>query len=102
MAMTQAEWTAKGLELFGEDRENWAFACPMCGNEMSIARARRDFPELKGCKWAPHQECIGRYTRKVDCDWCAYGLFPGPVIVTMEDGKEVATFEFAAAKAVAA
>lgn len=99
--MTQAEWEAKGLALFGPDKEAWAFKCPVCGNAMSIARAKAEFQELKGSDWSPHQECAGRYTEKVKtktgerCDWCAYGLFRGPDFVKMPDGNEVAVFAFA-------
>ena len=28
------------------------------------------------------------------CDWASYGLFRGPVIVIMKDGKEVPIFDF--------
>lgn len=101
---TEAEWTAKGEALFGPDRERWVFRCPSCGNEMSIARARAEFPALRGSGWAPHQECIGRYIdvpaahgKRGRCDWCAYGLIRGPwVVVRTVDGKEteVAVFEF--------
>ena len=101
---TRAEWEAKGLELFGEDKTRWVFRCPTCGNEMSIRRAMAEFPELKGKGWAPESECIGRYidtpvARMAHsgkrCDWCAYGLFYGPVGVEMDDGKIVHAFDFA-------
>jgi len=28
--ITLAEWTAKGRELFGDDRTTWQFVCPVC------------------------------------------------------------------------
>lgn len=94
--ITKAEWEAKGKELFGEDRANWAFVCPSCGNAMSIARARAEFPALKGRGWQPESECIGRYLPDVGCDWCSYGLFKGPLIVDTGDPVgEVAVFDFA-------
>jgi hypothetical protein len=44
-----------------------------------------------------YAECIGRYTGGMEgpdkCDWAAFGLFRGPVII-MNDGKEVAAFKF--------
>lgn len=106
---TEAEWIAKGEELFGPDRERWVFRCPACGNEMSIARARAEFPQLRGSGWAPESECIGRYfdvpaaqvarpgVTSRRCDWCAYGLFRGPwVVVRAKTGTETAVFEFGA------
>jgi hypothetical protein len=99
--LTQTEWEAKGRALFGEDKSRWAFKCPICGNAMSIERARAEFPELKGSGWAPEQECAGRYTDRVKRkdgkrrDWCAYGLFRGPLVVRANSGNEVPVFEFA-------
>jgi hypothetical protein len=104
---TQAEWDAKGTELFGPDKERWRFVCWACGNVMSIERARAEFPALKGRGWAPHQECIGRYIDVPEaqvkgqgritskrCAWCAYGLIRGPVVVRMPDGEEIGVFDF--------
>lgn len=95
MTITEQEWVAKGTEFFGDDREVWKFVCPACGDELSLAEAMEKYPELRGCNWAPGQECIGRYTDKVDCDWCAYGLFRGPLLIKREDGRETPAFDFA-------
>jgi hypothetical protein len=96
MTISQADWEAKGRELFGNDKAAWRFHCPACHDELSMAEAREKYPELKGCGWSPGQECIGRHTDKVDCDWAAYGLFRGPlIIVANDDGREVAMFDFA-------
>ena len=91
---THEEWLAEGKRLFGEGQENWRFKCFSCGMELSVLEAKARFPELKGCGWKTGQECIGRYTDKVDCDWAAYGLFRGPWFVKMDDGEEIAVFEF--------
>lgn len=96
-----ADWEAKGQALFGPDMEKWVFVCPSCGHAISLEKARAEFPELKGCGWSPGQECLGRHSPKVvqkdgtRCDWAAYGLFRGPDIVVLADGKEIAVFEFA-------
>lgn len=96
MYIGQKEWTAKGRELFGDDKENWLFVCPACGNVEGIVTARRDHQDVKGKGWSPAEECIGRYTTKVNCDWAAYGLFRGPLIVIAEDdGREIPAFDFA-------
>jgi hypothetical protein len=101
---TEAEWNAEGEKLFGPDKDKWAFECPNCKNVMSLERARAEFVELKGSKWLVYQECVGRYSvvahmaKKVDgkaCDWCSYGLFRGPDVVVMPDGKETGVFAFA-------
>jgi hypothetical protein len=105
--MTREQWEAEGLRRFGEDKQHWAFKCPVCFNVMSIARAKAEFPELKGRDWRPESECIGRYLdtpvarmifdgkrSEKRCDWCAYGLFRGPCHVTTAEGKDIAVFEF--------
>jgi hypothetical protein len=94
MDITYEQWAAKAVELFGPDVEAWRFRCPNCGNELSLAEAKQLYPELAGKGWRVEQECIGRYTRKVNCDWAAYGLFSGPVFVA-HNGKKIPAFDFA-------
>lgn len=111
MKLTLAEWEAKGRELFGSNKDEWRMACPMCHTEASVARARVEWPELKGRNWSPAQECVGRYLsdekaprmilsdkrrKRPPCDWAAYGLFSGPVFVHDDStGKDVPCFDFA-------
>jgi len=93
--ITEKEWEAKGVELFGDDDSKWEFKCCMCENVMSIEIAKDRFPEVKGKGWGPAQECIGRYTDKDGCDWCSYGLFRGPVfIITKKSVQEIPVFDF--------
>lgn len=86
-------WEKKGKELFGEDKQDWVFVCPVCKKELSVNRAKKEFPEVAGKGWQVECECIGRYTDKVKCDWCAYGLLRGPLIV-YADGQEMTAFDF--------
>lgn len=97
MKVTQAQWEAKGAELFGDDKEAWRFVCPTCGNALSVAEAKQTLPEIKGRGWSVESECIGRYTDKAGCNWAAYGLFRGPVFVTPSEhpDKQVPVFDFA-------
>jgi hypothetical protein len=94
-AISEEDWIKKGIELFGEDREKWRFHCPSCHNELSIEEARTKFASLEGCGWHPVSECIGRYTRDAGCDWCAYGLFSGPLFVKRDDETVTPVFDFA-------
>lgn len=94
--MTEAEWRSLGERLFGADTSRWRFRCPTCGTAMSVDLARA-MPEeskarLRG-KWAPEQECVGRYLAGQGCDWCAYGLFSGPFFVE-RDGNRTPVFGF--------
>lgn len=63
--ISQADWEAKGAELFGTDKEDWVFVCPSCGLEFSITKAKAELPELKGRGWSPFQEGIGMKIYKI-------------------------------------
>lgn len=97
--VTEAEWNAKGKELFGDDQTAWAFVCPRCGHVMSVAKARveyaADLPRLRAAKLAVEAECIGRAVPGKGCDWAAFGLFSGPLFVKRESGEETPIFDFA-------
>ena len=86
-------WLATGERLFGRDKSAWKFKCPACGNVASLRIAMEKWPEAKGKDWGVEQECIGRYTDAVDCDWAAYGLFQGPVFVN-SNAKIIPCFAF--------
>jgi hypothetical protein len=109
--LTQAELVAEARRRFGDDVMTWAFQCPNCGDIATAA----DFPE--GQRERLGQECVGRHrgalagpagTRggrgRADrgCDWCAYGLIPGPWRIVMPDGHEASSFALATAPVVAA
>ncbi len=40
MKITQVEWEAKGLELFGPDKENLRVQCPASGHICSFSISR--------------------------------------------------------------
>lgn len=99
---TQSELIEEAKARFGGDPKRWAFQCPHCGD---IACAQ-DFLDagVPGPEIAVGQECIGRKTGALTrsgptntrgCDWCAYGLFRGPWLITLPDGKEVGSFRLA-------
>lgn len=58
MKVSQAEWEAKGRELFGEDKCNWRFVCPKCGDECSLNEVKERYSELKGCGWQSGRDGI--------------------------------------------
>jgi hypothetical protein len=102
--MTEAEWLAKGNELFGEDMLEWKFVCPICGH----VQTPNDFRPFKDAGATPdsaRNECIGRYTlpRGVaqgeggqPCDYAGYGLIQvSPIRIAREGGRESQAFAFA-------
>lgn len=102
-------WREEAIRRFGPDKKNWTFVCSGCGHVQSVG----DFLKLQpvvtaDVSQAAYQECIGRYTggkiwaemKKGEvgpCNYAAFGLFYGPISVTMPDGKVVHVFDFAEA-----
>lgn len=97
---TQAELLAMAQKRFGEDPTQWKFICPAC-NDIATPQ---DFIDAGADPQLVGQECIGRSlgalakpepTNERGCNWCAYGLFRGPWIIVLPDGKEVGSFKLA-------
>lgn len=111
VTMTQDELVDELRRRFGDDPLEWAFVCPQCGDVASAA----DFREALAAhprtnrdgspKTASHllgQECIGRTlgaltdgSNERGCDWCAFGLLPGPLGIEMPDGHIARSFHIA-------
>jgi hypothetical protein len=107
--LTHNDWRAAGQDLFGSDLMSWRFVCPACGdvaNGHDFAAALSENPrtrldgsvvqalDLLG-SW-----CVGRAIGGTEptrgCDRTAYGLFRGPVRVTLPDGRPpMFSFRFA-------
>lgn len=102
-AYTVDEWQARLFDIAGgrdqEHLQHVTFVCPMCHETHSV----REFYEAAKDRgddmheWDPTvaaQECLHRFLDDGQCDWCAYGLFRGPVIVTDPDGGTTGVFPF--------
>lgn len=104
---TQAELCAEAERRFGVNPLDWAFKCPSCGD---VATAR-EFKEAGAEPERIGQECIGRWLGALDgpkpttdggrslasrgCDWAAYGLFRGPWLIELPNGKTASSFRLA-------
>lgn len=101
---TQAELIAEAARRFGENRREWRFECPQCGD---VATAQDFLDAGEPADSLPiGVVCIGRVTGALTkqaatntrgCDWAAFGLFRGPWFVKMPDGREVPSFPLAKA-----
>lgn len=110
--MTQDQLVAELRRRFGDDPSAWAFVCPRCGDVASAAdfrdaleanpRTNRD-GTAKTSSHLLGQECIGRTLGALSadnydgrgCDWCAFGLLPGPLAIEMPDGHVASSFNIA-------
>jgi hypothetical protein len=101
---------------FGSSWRDWAFVCPQCGDvatgaDFEVALREAKILDENGRPPVDRflgQECIGRVSGALrmssehwsqsggrGCDWCAYGLFRGPDILVLPDGREVGAFKIA-------
>lgn len=104
--MTQKEWLDKGLQLFGENKKEWKFKCPICGNIQTYMDFEKiGYPEPENVVF---YSCIGRWSKgkvgslfdgndiKKPCDYTNGGLFNMAKLTVIDDkGKEISVFEFA-------
>lgn len=91
--MSIKEYQKFGRKLFGDNLKKWKFVCPRCGNVAS----GQDFANLGKDMNDACQNCIGRFSNTVDCDWAAYGLFltmGKGYLVHLDDGTDVHCFPF--------
>lgn len=91
MKITSKEWQEEMKKRFPKGSDTVTFVCPSCKNEASVA----DFIEEGLPPDLAPQQCLSRTIDSKRCDWAAYGLFRGPVIIIAPDGKELPVFEFA-------
>lgn len=107
-SFTTEELWVEARRRFGPDVKAFAFVCPRCGDVATV----QDFIDA-GYPQAAGQECLGRSlgalrgSAKPDrkglvrgdaprgCDWCAYGLFPGPWTIIRPGKKPVFSFALA-------
>jgi len=100
--MTHEEWTADAIKRFGPDPMKWRFVCPVCKHVASV----EDWKKAGAPKGAVAFSCVGRWiegsaeaftrNQKGPCSYAGGGLFKlNHVVVTMPDGSEHQTFEFA-------
>lgn len=92
--LTNAEWRAEGVRLFGtEDVMQWKFCCVSCGTASSPA----DFDKLGANPRRAQNECIGRIHVELGglpnlhidgdskpCNWAAGGLFRLSTVIEVE------------------
>ena len=90
--MTQEQWRAEAVELFGPDPMDWKFVCPSCGHVASV----RDWKDAGATEGEAAFSCVGRHLNADDkntfqkkggpCQYAGGGLFKlNPVKV---DGHE--------------
>lgn len=101
--MTYKEWTDLGISLFGKDRREWKFECPVCGHIASI----QDYLNAGAPDGAIGFSCIGRWIKnskkafemkrgeKGPCNYTGGGLFQRNPVEIEKDGIINKYFNFA-------
>jgi len=91
------DWVADLKEKWGKDPKNWKFVCAKCGN----IQCSQDFIDIgEDPEGKVYFSCIGRYTKKVGCDWTLGGLFTIHKTVVVKDMLIIPVFETADPKNV--
>jgi hypothetical protein len=71
---TKDEWYVEGERLFGKERQEWKFRCPVCNYVQSL----NDFLKNGVDKQKAHQmiafSCLGRVVPGKGCDWTLGGF----------------------------
>ncbi len=94
-------WESAASDLFGPDKDKWAFKCPCCGNVQTIEDFKAygiDRPEHK-----VYASCLGKYAglykmikeQKKGCNYSATGLFNLSNTVVIDNGVKRNVFDFA-------
>lgn len=89
--MMYDDWTNLLKERFGTNPDNWRFKCPACGHSQSV----KDFSDLGVDENLAFQNCIGRHTTGVGCNWTLSGLLQIHKLTVVKDGRPVKVFEMA-------
>lgn len=108
--LTEPEWNALGESLFGSDRMNWVFVCPVCKTPQSANDYKNNGVDLKKHVGMIGFSCIGRVLpaekrqegimnpRKKDgtpCNYAGGGLFKlNPIAIIDVAGAEHLLFDF--------
>lgn len=95
--LSYEEWVDKAMELFGKDRKDWKFVCPICGHIQSIKSVLEHNPSLNPediQKWI-HYSCEGRANEGQGCYWTLGGIFKIHKVEISYLGKDIPSFEFA-------
>jgi hypothetical protein len=97
--LTKEEWHSERVSKFGEDPAKAKFVCPKCKNVASYEdfKASTINTNINIDFGTPTQNCLGRYSEKIDCDWAAYGLFGtlGDGINILSEDSSFEVFDFA-------
>ena len=101
--MTYKEWVEKGKALFGDNKKDWKFVCPVCGHVASA----QDYLDKGAPEGAIGYSCIGRWTEKPKdmleikpgeegpCNYAGGGLFCfNPLTIITPDGTAHTAFCF--------
>lgn len=65
--ITFKHWVEMGEALFGKDRGNWEFVCPICKTTSSFLDFIKEGASIKDASFWTGSRCIGTIIRKRGC-----------------------------------
>lgn len=90
---TREEWLEEAKKRFGPNVSEWKFKCPVCEKVQSITSVEQEieagiFNPARSFSTYQDKPNPVIYQECTNCDWCAYGLFGGPIRVTYPEEFE--------------
>lgn len=76
---------------YGDDRDKWAFKCPNCGQQQTVA----DFKAIGVDPNEAYFSCIGRYVEGRGCKWTLGGFLKIHTLEVIVNDKSNPCFEIA-------
>ena len=99
--LTEDAWNALGVKLYGDDRMQWRFVCPICKHEATV----QDWKDAGAPEGSIAFACVGRWRDGRDafggegpgpCNYTGGGLFSlNPIDIVRPNGGTTSVFNFA-------
>jgi len=89
------EWEEQGEKLFGENKRDWKFVCPMCNTAQSFNDLLQAGISEDDAQGYVAYSCIGRFNNKEKgCNWTLGGLFSIHKLEVVNEEGTRPMFEF--------
>lgn len=95
LKITFETWRGEAHRLFGDSAKKWVFVCPVCKGAQSYElfkeHTKLDDDRIRSVL---HFSCIGRYAKKIGCDYTSGGLLNLAPVRVFSEGRWTSSFAF--------